>query len=169
MPNETQPKRILIVWYSRTGTTRTVGEQLAEALGDGVEVEELADTKKRGGPLGFIGAGRDALRRTLVPIEPVRCDPTKFELVVVGTPIWAGRMASAVRTYLTDHHGGVGRAAFFYTAASVQYEKVFAEMASLCGIEQPVATLELGTGEVRKDRHTEKLAAFAEAIRRMPA
>ena len=53
----------LVVFYSRTGTTKKVGEALADLLQ--CDSEELIDTKKRKGPLGFLRSGRDATRNKL--------------------------------------------------------------------------------------------------------
>jgi flavodoxin len=44
--------KALVVFYSRTGATKQVAEALAESLN--CDSEELIDTKKRGGPLGFL-------------------------------------------------------------------------------------------------------------------
>jgi len=48
--------KALVVFYSRTGTTKQVAEALAQSLN--CDSEELIDTKKRSGPLGFLSAGR---------------------------------------------------------------------------------------------------------------
>jgi len=53
----------LVVFYSRTGATKLVGESLDEMLD--CDSEELFDTKKRSGPLGYVTAGRDALAKKL--------------------------------------------------------------------------------------------------------
>ena len=53
--------KTLVVLYSRTGTTKKVGEEIAAALK--ADVEEIIDTKKRSGPIGYVQAGRDAMKK----------------------------------------------------------------------------------------------------------
>lgn len=93
---------ILCVYYSRTGTTRAVVEKVAELLG--AEVVELNDEKKRGGALGFLRSGFDAMRKTP---EPLRCFSSKrplgaYEHVILATPVWAGRCSSVMRSFLME-------------------------------------------------------------------
>ena len=59
----------LVVFYSRTGTTKKVGEALVDLLQ--CDNEELIDTKKRTGPLGFLQSERDAARNRLTVLEPL--------------------------------------------------------------------------------------------------
>jgi len=49
----------LVVFYSRTGTTKKVGEALVDLLQ--CDNEELIDTKKRTGPLGAYSLGETQL------------------------------------------------------------------------------------------------------------
>ncbi|HYC20302.1 MAG TPA: hypothetical protein VEF35_06785 [Candidatus Bathyarchaeia archaeon] len=53
----------LVVFYLRTGSTKRLGEALAQLLE--CHSEELVDTKKRSGPLRFVSAGRDAQEKNL--------------------------------------------------------------------------------------------------------
>ncbi len=52
--------KTLVVYYSRTGNTKLIGDELAAVLG--ADVEELKDRDDRSGRMGYIRAGRDALR-----------------------------------------------------------------------------------------------------------
>jgi len=47
--------KILVVFYSRTGATRTVAQKIADLVkGD---LEEIKDTRNRAGILGFLRSG----------------------------------------------------------------------------------------------------------------
>ncbi|MBE7450705.1 MAG: NAD(P)H-dependent oxidoreductase [Kofleriaceae bacterium] len=106
--------RTLVVHYSRTGTTRALAHQLADALG--ADLEELRDpTPRRGLGGGCAARGMRARRGTLVPLAPLRHDPAAFDLVVVGTPIWAGAVSSPVRTFLHHHRSHLRGLACFCT------------------------------------------------------
>ena len=101
----------LVVFYSRTGTTKKVGEALADLLQ--CDSEELIDTKKRTGPLSFLRSGRDAARNKLTVLEPLIHDPALYDVVALGTPVWSGLMSSPMRTYITINKSKFNRVAFF--------------------------------------------------------
>jgi len=153
--------KTLIAYYSRTGTTRKVALALAERLG--ADVEELKDTKERGGPINYVIAGKDAAMRKLVPIEPVERDPAAYGLVVVGTPVWAGTMATAVRAYLTETAAKLPQVAFFSTFGGGPGHAL-ADMQELAG-RTPVATLAQKEKHIKKDEHLDELEAFVGTIR----
>ena len=130
--------RCLVVYYSRSGNTRQVAEAIAQELG--AVVEEIVDRKKRSGAMGFAGGGKDALFKKLTQIDEPTNDPSAFELVLIGTPVWAGRMAPAVRTWLSRFRDCLPQIAFFATAGGQSGAGTFEGMGELCG-KQPVDTL----------------------------
>lgn len=135
--------KALVIYYSRTGNTRKVAEAIASALRARaeVDVEELKDLEKRKlGFIGFMAAGRDALLKRNTPIEPVQADTEAYDVVIVGTPVWAWGMTSAVRTFLDERAKGFKRTAFFLTTGGTGREKTFKQMAASCG-QLPIATL----------------------------
>ena len=77
--------RYLIAYYSRTGTTKLVAEELAKQLNS--DVEAIIDTVDRKGVLGWLRSGRDGLGKRLTTIEKTGKDLSSYDVVVVGTPI----------------------------------------------------------------------------------
>ncbi|HAU38574.1 MAG TPA: hypothetical protein DCX07_12765 [Phycisphaerales bacterium] len=154
---------ILIVFYSRTGVTRRAATELAAALG--ADVEEIHDTKDRHGVLGGMGGGKDALLKKLAVIEPVSRRPEEYEMVLVGTPVWAFTMAPAVRTYLAEHAAEIARAALFCTLGGSGAAKTFRDMTEMLG-KPPVATLELIDRKVKAGECGEAMRQFVETIRK---
>jgi len=82
----------LVVFYSRTGTTKQIGEALVHMLD--CDSEELLDTKKRSGPLGFVLAGRDAQAKKITTLADIKHDPALYDFVILGTPVWGGTLSS---------------------------------------------------------------------------
>jgi hypothetical protein len=150
-------KRVLVVYYSRTGTTRGVAETLAQKLG--ADIEEVVDRKKRGGILGFIGGGKDSFMKKEADIDEPRNDPGEYGLVVIGTPVWAGTMAPAIRTYITQKSAALPDVAFFLTTNSSGTEGTFRSMAELSG-KEPEATLGLKHGAVKKGTVADAIDEF---------
>ena len=152
--------KALVVFYSRTGTTKQVAEELAQSLN--CDSEELIDTKKRSGPLGFMAAGKDAKIKKLTTLADIKQDPSLYDLVILGTPIWAGTLSSATRTYIVNNKSKFKRVAFFCTNGSGG-QQLFAEMEALCE-RRPVSALVLPQTEVKKGVYQDKLRQFAEGL-----
>jgi len=154
--------RILVVFHSRTGTTRRVAQAIADSLK--ADIEEIVDRKQRTGLFGYLGAGRDAMRRRLTPIgEPAR-DPSGYDLVIVGTPIWVGRMSSPVRSYLDRHRGRFAAAGFFCTCGGRNNEgALFADMAEVSGCA-PRAVLVVTDAEEAKGAEWARVRTFEESV-----
>ena len=93
-------REILCLYYSRTGKTKQAMEEIAAALG--CECVELRDRVDRSGAIGWLRCGMDAIRKRTRAMEPIetRCALQDYKLVIVGTPIWAGRCSSVVRGFL---------------------------------------------------------------------
>jgi hypothetical protein len=151
----------LVVFYSRTGATKRVGKTLAEMLD--CDREELLDTKKRSGPLGFLLAGKDATAKKLTKLTDIKRDPALYDLIILGTPIWAGTLSSATRTYIANNKSKFKRVAFFCTHGGGESQQLFAEMESLCE-RRPVSSFAIKGGEVKNGAHQDKLRQFADEL-----
>ena len=143
--------KTLIAFYSRSGTTKRVAQEVAKALN--ADIDELIDKKSRKGILGFLRAGYDATRGKTTEIEFEK-DPYDYDLVIVGTPIWNGRVTPAIRTYLLRNQEKIKNAAFFSTCAG-RPGKCLEQMEELWG-KKPILRKVL----IRKrlDEGTEELA-----------
>ncbi len=151
----------IVVYYSRTGTTRKVAEGISTALK--CDVEEIIDTENRSGVIGWLKSGRDAGRKASAEIEPLKRDPASYDIVVIGTPMWNHTLATPVRAYITQYKDRFKRVAFFRTGASTD-DDPFDEMESLCR-KKPVATLKLRRkSQVEANLYEERVREFAERI-----
>lgn len=93
---------ILCMYFSRTGNTKAAMEELAAALD--AELVELSDGVDRSGGKGFFRSGMDAMRRTVEPLKPFETKKplANYKLVILGTPVWAGRCSSVARGFLRE-------------------------------------------------------------------
>jgi flavodoxin len=92
-------KRILVAYYSRTGHVRTVARMVA--VGCNADLEEIRDVRNRRGLLAWFRSVREARWQALPEIGAPGHDPAEYDLIVLGTPVWAGAMASPMRTYIS--------------------------------------------------------------------
>ena len=123
--------KTLVVFYSRSGTTKRVALDVAKALN--ADIDEVIDKKSRKGILGFLRAGYDATRDKTTEIEFEK-DPSDYDLVIIGTPVWNGRVTPAIRTYLLRNRERIKRAAFFSTCAG-RPGKCLGQMKEILGQE----------------------------------
>ncbi len=152
--------KTLIVFYSRTGCTRTAAQALAAQLG--ADLEELKETADRSGPMGYVSAGRDAMTKRPSVLLPTTRQPADYDLVIVGTPVWAFTMCPAIRTWLSREAAQIRRAAFFCTQGGSGAERTMQHMEQLIG-RPPVARLTLCDKDIRAQACADALAAFAAA------
>jgi flavodoxin len=113
--------KTLVVYYSRTGKTRFVAEKVASELK--ADIEEVVDLKSRSGRFGFLKAGYDATRGNETEIGETQKSPSDFDLIVVGTPVWNSRPASAISTYLKRNDFAGKKVAVFCTNDGMGEEK----------------------------------------------
>ncbi|MBN1857503.1 MAG: hypothetical protein JW846_11195 [Dehalococcoidia bacterium] len=156
--------KTLVVYYSRTGHTRKIADEISAALE--ADVEELKDDVNRGGPVGFVKSGREAKAGTLVNLTPLAYEPSTYDLVVVGTPVWARTMSSPVRTFLLNNDLGNAKVAWFCTVGASSQSfmtSCFEAMTGESGLS-PVATAGFSAKDVRSN-HSQAIADFAAALK----
>lgn len=120
---------ILCLYYSRTGKTRAVMQDMALALD--AELVEITDGIDRSGALGFFMCGIDAMRRGTHKTQPYKTEREleDYKLVVLGTPIWAGRCSSVMRGFLKRHGLELRNVAYVLTRGSENRdEDIFDQM-----------------------------------------
>jgi len=154
-------KKILLVYFSRTGTTKKLAGLIAEKTG--AVVEELIDTVSRKGVIGYIISGRDATRRRLTKLEPFKSNLAEFDVVIIGGPIWSWNMCVPVRTFLNEHKSEIKEAAFFCTMGGSGFERAFKEMEEIIN-KKPLAALALKTIEVVNGKF-ENVEEFCQKIK----
>ncbi len=153
--------KALVVFYSRSGNTRRVAEAIASAME--APMEELHDLRSRAGLIGWLRAGFDASRGAATMIAPTREDTTDYDLIIIGTPVWAGRMTPAVRTYLLQERERLEKVAFFASCDSGNADAAFAEMRELIERE-PYATVAVTSAEVKDGGYTQQVGMFVHEL-----
>ena len=153
--------KTLVVYYSRSGNTKKMAEEISNKMK--CDVEEIIDNKNRKGIIGWLKFGRDANSKKLTTIKEIRNDPAKYDLVAIGTPIWAGLMAPAVRTYIHENKGKFKNVAFFCTCGSSGDVKAFGDMEDYLGIT-PLSKLVIMAKDFQTN-HEDKLKEFIKGIK----
>lgn len=109
---------VLCIYYSRTGNTKRVMETIAKEMD--AELLALTDGVERSGLRGWLRSGMDAMRKDCPDVLPFETERKleNYRLVIVGTPVWAGRCSSVIRSFLKNHGGELNRVAYVLTRGS---------------------------------------------------
>ena len=156
--------KALVLFYSRTGNTRRIAEEIAETIN--ADIEELRDRKERKGILGFMLSGMDARLKRKANLKETKNNPALYDVVILGTPTWANTMSTPIRTYIHHNSNSFNKVAFFVTSGFGRAESAIGiskDMASLCG-KEPVAFLSLGMKDIDKE-HLHKVEDFASTVK----
>ncbi len=102
--------KALVAYYLRTGNTKKVAEALAETLNADIEAI-VSDMKDK----GMARLAMQAFLRVRAKIAPTTSDAASYDMVVIGSPVWAGKMSSPIRTYLAQNKDKFTSVAFFCT------------------------------------------------------
>jgi menaquinone-dependent protoporphyrinogen IX oxidase len=134
-------KRVLVVFFSSSGNTRKVGQAIAVGLSATVEeIQEVnphpADIRGKGlrnfRNMGYVAFY--ALMGRTVPIKAMQQDPADYDLVVIGTPIYASSLPAPVRAYLVQYGAKCKEVAFFSTGLDPRPpRRMFQQMEKACG------------------------------------
>ena len=116
---------ILCIYYSRTGNTRRAVKEIAEALD--AEIVAITDGRDRSGWKGYLRSGMDAMKLSTKPLNPFETARPleEYKLVIVGSPVWAGRIRSLLKRRGLELH----RVAYVVTRSTEQRsEEVYDQM-----------------------------------------
>ncbi len=154
--------KALIVYYSLSGTTRAVAEALAKELA--ADIEKIGCDRYAPGVLGMARACYDSWRGNLPPIGPLSHEPSRYDLVVIGGPIWAFHPATPVRSYLRQESSRLPNVAFFLTHHKSAAQQSLRDMEQVAG-QAPKATLVVRAAEVEKGTFGAAVSSFASTLR----
>ena len=93
-----EPKKALVLYYSRTGNCMAVAQAIGETLQ--CLVQEIKDLKNRAGFWGFISGMIDIRKKPITEIAPKTVDLSPYDRIYLGSPIWGMRFAPAITTVL---------------------------------------------------------------------
>ncbi len=120
---------ILCIYYSRSGKTQKAVEEIAQSLD--AETVRLRDAAERGGWRGWLRCGLDAVRKDTRPLSHFETErPLEaYRLIVLGTPVWAGRCSSVMRAFLKKYGPQLRQTAYVITRGGQnRCEEVYDQM-----------------------------------------
>ena len=148
----------LVAYYSRTNITKKLAENIASRTD--ADIEEIIPKVNYDGKMGYARGGKHAISSKIIDLEDLKFNPEDYDVVYLGTPVWASRPSTPLYTYMKNNEGKFKNVRFFVTAGASGFDGALKHMeeASI----KPQKTLALTTKEVKKDLFEEKLSSFIE-------
>lgn len=94
---------IAVIYYSMSGNTDYVAQYIQSNIGaDLIRIEPKKEYPNKGFSKFFWG-GKSAVMGEEPELEEYSFDSDKYDLVIFGTPIWAGRFTPPIRTFINEN------------------------------------------------------------------
>jgi flavodoxin len=158
-------KSCLVVYYSHTGITQEVAQRIA--AGCACDIEPIRDARPRQGVPGYLRSCYEALAHKTPPIAPMAGNPGDYELVILGAPVWVGRLSSPMRSFLHANAGRLPQVAAFCTMGGSGGDRALDQIAALCG-KPLVARMALADREIKGERDRDKIGQFTRTAAAAP-
>ncbi len=92
----------LVVYYSYEGSTRVIAETIASVLdADLLECRPIKDISSKGF-MKYVWGGRQVIFKKRPQLETFEKNPTDYEMIIIGTPVWKFDYAPAIRSFLSQ-------------------------------------------------------------------
>ncbi|RAI03819.1 hypothetical protein DLJ53_04930 [Acuticoccus sediminis] len=153
-------RNLLVVYFSETGHTARAARDVALRLGGDLDrIVPLMPQKSSPLAKAFAALmGREELVH-----NPAR-NPSEYAVVVIASPVWAGRLPPPVRGYLGKVKGRLGAVAFLVTCGGGGTRAAFRCMRDAAG-RPPIAQVTITDADRRSGMDAGKLATFADMLR----
>lgn len=96
------PKQ-LVLYYSQTGATETVAQELQKALGADIEAIELENPYAGTYAETIERVGKERQEGVLPKLNPLKADLSKYEVIFLGYPIWYGTYAMPISSLVNEY------------------------------------------------------------------
>lgn len=184
--------KTLVAFYSLFGHTRAVGNEIAKLLKADVEeiidmedpagfsesrvgkiLKKAFEKPPKQGEMPFTTSEFFTLAPYFLKmmksgffgsrIAKPSHDPAGYDLVIIGTPIWAESLTPQVKAYVKNNKSKFKRVAFYCSMGGSGGGKAFAEMKTTLG-KDPVATLEIDDDSLYQKKHGPRIRAFVKKL-----
>jgi flavodoxin len=130
--------KTLVVSYSLSGNNRMLADHLARKLE--ADRENIIVNRE----MGMFALALDALFNRKPPVSPITSSPRDYDLVVLVGPIWMGKIASPLRSFIAQYRSALTGVAFISVCGGAlgPNDKVSKEVERLLGTS-PAAVKQL--------------------------
>lgn len=143
--NETEeatPQKILVLYYSQTGTTKAVAEEIQKMLGADIEAISLENDYPSDFQATIDRCQKERETGELPTLNPLQANLDDYDVIFLGYPIWFGTYATPIKTLLKEINLGGKKVVPFCTFGSGGLYSSIQDLES----EQPDAEILPGYG-----------------------
>lgn len=153
--------KTLLVYYSRTSNTLMIANTISESIE--CDIEEIVEKDKRKGIIGYIKSGYQASKGKVNHIEDSEYDISDYDLVIIGTPVGAGKMSVPVRTYLKKNMDKIPLLACFCTCGGSGIEKTIEDIGNYVNTT-PLASLGVKSSDIKDGTYKNIIEKFVSDV-----
>ena len=136
-----EPKT-LVLYYSLTGNTKMVAQEIAADLAADIEEITCVDPYDTNFQACIQRCLQEREAGTVTEINPVQADLSKYDVIFIGYPVWFGTYAPPIATFLSNNDLGDKRIVPFCTFGSGGLESSVKDLMNA----QPYAVVQDGYG-----------------------
>ncbi|MEJ8850670.1 flavodoxin [Variovorax rhizosphaerae] len=154
-------KKVLVIFYSLTGTSRSVAKLLCAQ--QNWPMAEITQVHRRTGGWGNLLCIVDSMLHLRPPIRYLGPHPADFDAVVLISPIWLMRLASPMRSFLADHRKRLPEVAVVSVMGGTGVPDAAEEVGRWIG-RPPAWSTTVTAREVEDGSCAERMQVFAAAL-----
>ncbi|MDY6338523.1 MAG: flavodoxin [Saccharofermentans sp.] len=155
-----------VVFYSMHGNVRYVSEKVAKELG--ADLIELIPVKAYPdkGAMQFIWGGSAVTFKKKPELEPYTFNASDYDLVIIGTPVWASNFTPPLRTFFENNDLTGKKIAVIATSAGGDSAKCVEAVKAAAKADSLAAVLSLvDPKEKPSDENEKQIAAFIDTCK----
>lgn len=155
-----------VVFYSMHGNVRYVSEKVAKELG--ADLIELIPVKAYPdkGAMQFIWGGSAVTFKKKPELEPYTFNASDYDLVIIGTPVWASNFTPPLRTFFENNDLTGKKIAVIATSAGGDSAKCVEAVKTAAKADSLAAVLSLvDPKEKPSDENEKQIAAFIDTCK----
>ena len=147
--NGSGDKKILIVYYSRSGNTRALAEHIRAATGGDLLELQPAQPYPAEYKATTEQAKRELESNYLPPLADAVPSVAAYDMVLVGSPNWWSTVAGPVRTFLSQTDLSGKPVAVFITHEGSAFGRALTDLSALCPNAKILEGLAIRGGRVK--------------------
>lgn len=117
-----------VVYYSLEGNTKFAAEKIAEKVGAALIELRCVKEYPTGNVSKFLWGGKSATFGEKPALLPYEFNAADYDAVILGAPVWAGKYAPPLRTFLTENDLAGKKIGFFVCCGGGKTDKCFSLM-----------------------------------------
>ncbi len=121
----------IVIFYSLEGNCKLIANAISKVLSSDILELKLKKEVPKKGPLKFLIGGRSAMTKASPELATTIPDLSEYDLIFIGSPVWAGTFAPAIRTFASSAHLENKEIAFFACSGGGPTEKCISDLKSI--------------------------------------